>query len=120
MSCGLCKGSENICLVPLEIQETYKIQKARRALSDQEENTGKEGAPWKRNELCMTSSLKTLQKKLLQLPFLMLDFFKALGSPITSISACRATESTQALTLPSEPPPGSLGVGRCGRSRENC
>lgn len=45
MSCGLCKGSENICLVPLEIQETYKIQKVRRALSDQEENTGKGGSP---------------------------------------------------------------------------
>lgn len=56
----------------------------------------------------------------LQLPFLMLDFFKALGSPITRISACRATESTQALTLPSEPPPDSLGVGRCVCSRENC
>lgn len=30
----------------------------------------------------------------LQLPFLMLDFFKALGSPIIWISACRATEHT--------------------------
>lgn len=45
MSCGLCKGSENICLVPLEIQEIYKNEKARRALTDQEENTGKERAP---------------------------------------------------------------------------
>lgn len=26
MSCGLCKGSENICLVLMEIQETYRNQ----------------------------------------------------------------------------------------------
>lgn len=31
MSCGLCKGSENICLFLMEIQETYRNQKARRA-----------------------------------------------------------------------------------------
>lgn len=54
----------------------------------------------------------------LQLPFLMLDFFKALGSPVTWISACRATESIQALTLPSEPPPDSLGVETCMQQRE--
>lgn len=46
----------------------------------------------------------------LELPFLMLDFFKALGSLVAWISACRATESTHALTLPSEPPPSYPGV----------
>lgn len=47
----------------------------------------------------------------LQLPFLMLDFFQALGSLMAWIPACGAAESTHALTLPSEPPPNCPGVG---------
>lgn len=85
----------------------------------QEENTGKEGALRRAMSYVWPALSRHLRRNSwLQLPFLMLDLFKALGSPITWISACRATESTQALTLPSEPPPDSLGLGGCGCSRD--
>lgn len=86
-----------------------------------QENTGKEGALRRGTSYVWPAlSRHPRRNSWLQLPFLMLDLFKAPGSPMTWISACRATESTQALTLPSEPPPDSLGLGRCGCSRENC
>lgn len=105
MSCGLCKGSENICLFLMEIQETQKSESQKSLLTRRKTLKRKEPLRRGMDYMWPTLSRYFRRNSWLQLPFLMLDFFKALGSLIAWISACRATESTHALILPSEPPP---------------
>lgn len=62
ISFGLCKGSENICLFLMEIQETYRKQKGWRAYLPGGKHW-KGRSPQQRNGQSMTDSCKILQKK---------------------------------------------------------